>query len=154
MAILIDQIVGHAAVIGHLAQMQMMGRWPHALLFVGPSGIGKKKLALAAVQSLLCEKNQSGAPPLKPLAACGECSSCIRVEKKQSENLIWLAPTEGTVKPSIKVESIRDILEKLSLSNAGRPRAVVIEDAHTMNPQASNTLLKTLEEPFENVYFI
>lgn len=150
---LIDQIVGHAAVIGHLTQMQVMGRWPHALLFVGPSGIGKKKVALAAVQSLLCEQNQSSVP-LKPLGACGQCPSCIRVAKKQSENLIWLSPSEGSVKPAIKIEAIRDVLEKLSLSNAGRPRAVVIEDAHTMNPQASNTLLKTLEEPFENVYFI
>lgn len=154
MVTLIDEVIGHEAVIGYLSHMQIMGRWPHALLFIGPTGIGKKKVALAAAQSLLCEENRKSQPIDKPLGACGKCGSCLRVSKKQSENMIWISPNEGGVKPNIKVEAIRDLLEKLSLSNAGLPRVIVIEDAHTMNPQASNTLLKTLEEPFENVFFI
>ena len=52
------------------------------------------------------------------------------------------------------MEAIRELLDSLSLASLGGARVVLIDDAQTMNPQAANALLKTLEEPFENVFFI
>lgn len=145
MARLLDQIVGHEAVIEHLQHLKRTDRWPHALLFAGPSGIGKRQCALAFAQILICERQQQG---------CGECPACLRVAKKQSESLILIRPDESAAKPVIKVDVIRDLLSSLSLSALGVCRVVIIDEAHTMNPQAANSLLKTLEEPMENVYFI
>lgn len=122
----------------------MNDRWPHALLFVGPSAIGKRKLALAMAQMLICEQSET---------ACGICGPCLRVAKQQSENLTVIEPDTSLVKPVIKVDAIRALLDSLALASLGGKRVVLIDQAHTMNPQAANTLLKTLEEPFENVYF-
>ncbi|MFZ3229768.1 MAG: AAA family ATPase [Pseudobdellovibrio sp.] len=144
MARLIDSIFGHEEQVESLSQLKKNKRWPHAFLFVGPAATGKKKIALAFAQALICEKAE---------LACGVCGPCLRVEKLQSENLIVIEPDTSLVKPVIKVEAIRSLLDALALSSLGGQRVVVINEAHTMNPQAANTLLKTLEEPFENVYF-
>ncbi|MBC7742897.1 MAG: DNA polymerase III subunit [Bdellovibrionaceae bacterium] len=145
MARLIDSVVGHTAVIDQLIQMRTAGRWPHALLFAGPSGVGKRKVALAFAQILICEKEE---------LACGVCGPCLRVAKEQSESLLFVKQDEKAARPTIKVEAVRDLLDSLSLASMGKNRVVIIDDAQTMNPQAANALLKTLEEPFENVFFI
>ena len=144
MARLIDAVIGHTQIIDSLFQLKLQNRWPHAFLFVGPSAIGKKQVALAFAQVLICENADT---------ACGNCGPCLRLAKLQSENLIFIEPDTSLVKPVIKVEAIRGVLESLSLASLHGSRVVIINDAHTMNPQAANTLLKTLEEPFENVYF-
>lgn len=145
MARLIESVIGHEIEIEKLMHLKQVGRWPHAMMFVGPSGIGKKKLALAFAQALVCEESVEG---------CGVCGPCLRIEKKQSESLIIIEPDSETAKPSIKVEKIRDLLERLSLASVSHARVVIIDQAHTMNAQASNALLKTLEEPSENIFFI
>ncbi len=144
MARLIEAVVGHTQIIDSLFQLKLQKKWPHAFLFVGPSAIGKKQLALAFAQVLICENSDT---------ACGTCGPCLRLAKLQSENLIFIEPDTSLVKPVIKVEAIRGLLESLSLASWHGARVVVINDAHTMNAQAANTLLKTLEEPFDNVYF-
>ena len=145
MARLIESIVGHTAELKRLIQLHESNRWPHALLFAGPSGTGKRKTALAFAQILICES--------APLA-CGICGPCLRIEKEQSESLLFLKPDEKAARPTIKVEAVRDLLDSLSLASMGKSRIVLVDNAQTMNPQAANALLKTLEEPFENVYFI
>ncbi len=144
MARLIETVIGHEENIQKLTSLKMQDRWPHAFLFVGPHSIGKKKLALAFAQMLICQKSDT---------ACGICGPCLRVEKEQSENLILVEPDTSLAKPVIKVEAIRTVLDSLSLASLSGARAVIIDQAHQMNPQAANALLKTLEEPFENVYF-
>lgn len=145
MARLIESVVGHEEQIERLRALKASGRWPHAMLFVGPSGIGKKKTALAFAQMLVC----SEAPE-----ACGLCGPCLRMAKQQSESLIVVQPDPEAARPAIKVDDIRNLLDQLSLAGMGIARVVIIDQADTMNAQASNALLKTLEEPFENVYFI
>lgn len=145
MARMMDCIVGHAEPIRQLIAMKHHQRWPHALLFAGPSGVGKKKLALAMAQMLICPESPE---------ACGVCGPCLRVEKQQSESLILITPDPEAAKPVIKVDAVRKLLDSLSLVGLGQARVVIIDQANTMNAQASNALLKTLEEPFENVYFI
>lgn len=145
MARIIESVVGHEAEISKLFRLKKSSRWPHAIMFVGPSGIGKKKLALAFAQSLVCEESTEG---------CGVCGACLRIEKMQSESLTILEPDPALSKPVIKVEPVRDLLESLSLASIGKSRVVIIDQAHTLNVQASNALLKTLEEPAENIFFI
>lgn len=145
MARLIDSIIGHQDEITKLLKLKKINRWPHAMMFVGPSGIGKKKLALAMAQSLVCQESEE---------ACGACGPCVRIEKLQSESLILVEPDYEAAKPSIKVERIRDLLSSLSLASISQARIVIIDQAHLMNSQASNALLKTLEEPTENIFFI
>jgi DNA polymerase-3 subunit delta' len=144
LARLIESVFGHEEQIDSLVQLKAQGRWPHAFLFVGPSAIGKRKLALAFAQMLICVEADT---------ACGVCGPCLRVAKEQSENLIVIEPDTALTRPVIKVDAIRALLDSLSLSGLGGNRVIIINEAHLMNPQAANTLLKTLEEPFENVYF-
>ncbi|OFZ29022.1 MAG: hypothetical protein A2622_13085 [Bdellovibrionales bacterium RIFCSPHIGHO2_01_FULL_40_29] len=144
MARLLDFIVGHQKNIEKLLSLKLQKRWPHAFLFTGPNAIGKRKVALAFAQMLVCEQSET---------ACGDCGPCLRIAKEQSENLLRLAPDASMAKPVIKVEAVREVLDSLSLSSWSGARVVLIDEAHRMNPQAANTLLKTLEEPFENVYF-
>ena len=143
MARVIDRLVGHRERLQPLLDAVGCDRLAPTLLFAGPAGVGKKLAALALTQALVCERNKDG-------NACGDCGSCVRVETGQSENLMMVAP-EGA---SIKIEQARDILQFLSLRTLGRARVVIIDQAHLMNPQSGNALLKALEEPPRGTHFI
>ena len=145
MARIIESVIGHEQEVAKLFNLKEAGRWPHAILFVGPSGIGKKKMALAFAQAMVCEESPR---------ACGVCGPCQRIEKQQSESLLIIEPDAELAKPVIKVEKIRGLLDSLSLAALSSARIVIIDQAQTMNAQASNALLKTLEEPTDNVFFI
>ncbi len=141
MARLLDQIKGHATVIQNLLEMNAKFRLHPVLLFIGPSGVGKKKVALGLAQALVCEKTPN---------ACGICGPCLRIEKNSSESLKLLQP-QGA---QIKIEQTRELQDWLSLRALGKARVVILDDADKLNVQAANSLLKTLEEPGENVFFI
>jgi DNA polymerase III subunit delta' len=142
--IILDQVVGHTNLVANLKRA--LKKRPHpgqGLLFAGPSGIGKKLIALGWAQGLLCEKDP---------APCGKCSSCLRVAKRQHPDLLVTGPGDGA---TIKVETIRDIQKFISLKSfEGRAKVVIIDEAQTMGAQGANALLKTLEEPPEGSYFI
>lgn len=141
-----NHIIGHMTQITRLAEALESQRLPHAMLFVGPESIGKKKTAFALAQKILCEN-----PPInKSLEACRMCPSCTRVSKNQSENVLYIEP-EGL---HIKIDQTRAVIQFLSLSNFDRSRIIIIDHMHLMNPQAASSLLKTIEEPSQNVYFI
>lgn len=142
MARILERIQGNGEVHTHLFDAVRRGRLASTLLFAGPSGIGKKLFALALAQTLVCERSQ--------VPACGECGACLRVEKGSSESLLMVAP-DGA---GIKIEQARDILQFLSLQKLGRARVIVIDEAHLLNNQSANALLKSLEEPPADTYFI
>ncbi len=154
------QVVGHQQTIGRLLQMVRMGRVPNSLLFVGPSGQGKKLVALGLAQAMVCEKSVSPNPATyrsnveaklsHAVTPCGESAPCLRVAKQQSESMILVAPEKG----QIKIETARAIVQQLSLSTLGRARLVIVDDAHQLNAQAANALLKVIEEPPAQTYFI
>lgn len=145
MARLIDQVYGHSKNWELAKGLKARDRWPHAMIFTGPVGIGKFQFALSVAQLLFCEVD--GGP-------CGFCGSCLKIEKKQFEDLILIEPDKELANPVIKVEKIRELLSRLSLANWGKKRLVIIDSADSMNTQAANALLKNLEEPSENIYFI
>ena len=134
MAALIPTVVGHDRVISNWLKAQENQRLAGVYLFAGPSGIGKKSTAWALAQVYLCQV--SG-------VACGECPSCLKVAKKQSENVFYVEPAGQ----QIKTEQAHEILRFLSLKAWSGKRIVIIDQVQALNPTAANTLLKTLEDP-------
>jgi DNA polymerase III subunit delta' len=141
MARLIDQIQGHRETWAKLLEQKSLGRLPHALAFAGPSGVGKKKMAFALAQALVCEREP---------APCGECGPCKRAAINQSESLLFIEPHNN----SIKLEAASAVLEFLSLQRIGRARVVIVEQAQLLNPQTANALLKAIEEPPPETFFL
>ena len=113
------------------------GRPPHALLFRGPRGVGKRSMALIFAALLNCPTPSDHEP-------CGHCSSCVRFRSGSHPDLLRIEP-EGA---AIKIERIRELKKALSFPPLeARFRVVVLPDIHTMRREAANSLLKTLEEP-------
>lgn len=138
-----DKIIGHQKNVLKLKQILQKKPVPnHALLFCGPSGIGKKRIALAWAQGILCEKEK---PP------CGKCHSCLRVQSQQHPDLLMIDTGDAA---SIKIEQVRQIQNFSSLKSfeAGS-KVIIIDAAEKLTQQAANALLKTLEEPPEGAYF-
>lgn len=123
-------------------QLRFNNRLPHALCFSGVDYGHKKTVALALAQDILCEQKQEH--------ACGICGSCLRVEKQQSELLLMIEPE----KEQIKIAETKKIMDFLSLSTNGKARVVIIDQAHQLNQNSANSILKTIEEPQSEVYFI
>ena len=129
-------IVGHERVRALLARSIQAGRLPPALLLAGPEGVGKRTVALATARALVCETGQG--------VACDQCSACSRAARGLHPDVIVVEPETAT----IKIEQVRDMArEVLALPFEGRARGFVMDDAHVMTEQASNALLKSLEEP-------
>lgn len=141
MARLLDSLLGHDEPLSRLLEALKQKRLASTLLFVGPSGVGKKLAARGLAQAVLCDKG----PP-----ACGTCGSCIRVEGGQSESLCYLEPEEI----QIKIEQVRTLKDFVRLKLVSHARVAIVNDAHMMTPQAANSLLKVLEEPPPSTYFI
>ncbi len=111
---------------------------PHAYLFVGPEGVGKATVARALALALHCRKGRDD--------ACGECSACMKVLHGNHPDALEIVP-EGA---QIRIDQVRELRHRM----VHRPvesnmRTVIIDEAHKMNPQAANALLKILEEPPE-----
>ena len=131
-----DSVVGHERVRDLLAGSIRSGRLPPALLLTGPDGVGKRMLALAAARALVCPTGR-GEP-------CDACPACSRAARGLHPDVFVIEPETAT----IKIEQVRDMArEVLALPFEGRARGFVMDEAHTMTEQASNALLKSLEEP-------
>ncbi len=135
-------ILGHDRVKQGLHQALVKNQVPHAQLFLGPEGVGKFKMALGLAQALLCSESH--------VDFCGLCSSCLQVQRGQHPGLLVV----NTENAQIKMEEARELLKKLHLRNWEGARVVVINDAHKLNLQAGNALLKVIEEPPEKTYFV
>ncbi len=156
MARLLDAVIGHEQQILRLIRSYQQDHLPQTFLFVGPSGIGKKQVALGLAQLLLCEilsekSSEKSSEKVGGTAssACGQCASCLRVAKLQHESLRLIEPEKNV----IKIEQTREILNFLSFRSLSHNRVVILDQAETLNPQAANSLLKMLEEPTSNTYF-
>ena len=130
----------------HLCDLRSNDRLPHALLLGGPNGVGKRRFAKAVAHSLLCEKPESANP-------CGECRHC-------HFNLAGMHPDLKIIEPEeagkqIKVDQVRGILNFIAqTSQQGGYKVVIIEPAESMNVNAANALLKSLEEPTEDTIIL
>jgi DNA polymerase III subunit delta' len=140
-------IVGQPFAISVLKTLLRNGKLPHALLFTGDDGVGKKMTATAFAMACNCLTLKAvldHRPHLDVVDACGECAPCRKITGNNHADVIHIAPQSSM----IRIDRIRSLLETLSLKpNEAQQRVVIISDAHAMNPEAGNALLKVLEEP-------
>ena len=120
-------------------------RVSHAYIFEGPKGTHKLATSLLFAQRLLCTNPQEDHEP------CGICSNCVRIEHNTHPN-VFLVQADGE---QIKKDQIKNlILEFSRLSVEKGPRIYIIDEAERMNQDASNTLLKQMEEPLSDIYAV
>lgn len=132
-------IVGHQQQWNFLKGMITNNKIPHALLFSGPDYLGKSKMALEFVKLLNCE-NPANVP-------CKQCFFCLNLEKQSFPDFLLIEP----ISKEIKIDQMRDLQKFLSYARQlAKFKAVIIDQAHLLNQEAQNCLLKTLEEPKEN----
>jgi len=139
---------------------------PHAMLFVGKEGVGKRELAEVLAARLLCESKPAPHAP-----ACGTCASCQMWASGTHPDYRLVQPEadsesdegEGDATPGekkkaskqIRIQQIREIEEFFYIgSHRGGARVCLIDPAESMNAVTANSLLKILEEPTASFYFI
>ena len=133
-------VYGHDSILNALQHSIKKGNLASALLFSGLSGIGKKQVALKVAQTALCSQTP----------VCGECTSCQKVEIRTHPALLFIEP-DGL---NIKMEAVQKIKKFISLQGLSNSRWIIIDQAQRMNHSVQNALLKSLEEPPNQVYFI
>lgn len=136
-------VVGHDGAVRALSRSLEQGRTSHAYLFLGPKGVGKMHLALNLAQALNCTAEA------KPCGACAQCRR-ILIGKHADIHIVALpvAVGDGPVRKTIPIDAIKDMQASAGLQPfEGRMRVVIIDGADALSPDASNRLLKTLEEP-------
>nr|WP_279653355.1 DNA polymerase III subunit delta' [Pseudomonas morbosilactucae] len=120
---------------------QLAGRaqHAHAYLLHGPVGIGKRALAERLMARLLCQRPEG-------LEACGQCKSCHLLQAGSHPDNYILEPEEAD--KAIKVDQVRDLVSfVVQTAQLGGRKVVLIEPVESMNINAANALLKSLEEP-------
>src|SRR5688572_9464411 len=137
-------IVGHRRVLSLLARGVALNTLPPSLLFAGPAGIGKRKVALYLAQLVNCPQAAT-APGEGEASACGECASCRRILRGVHPDVLIVEPGDSG---TIKIDQVREVIDRAAYRPfEGRRRVVIIDGAHAMVAAAQNALLKTLEEP-------
>jgi DNA polymerase-3 subunit delta' len=136
-------IVGHRRLLSLLTRAISRGTLPPSLLLAGPRGIGKRLTATAIATTLNCLRPR----PTNAFEtdACGECPSCRRIARGVHPDVVVLEPEESG---AIKIDQVRGVIDRANYRPfEGRRRAVIVDEADALVPQAQNALLKTLEEP-------
>jgi DNA polymerase-3 subunit delta' len=138
--------VTFAPIIGHDRQKEILrralaaGRIPHAYLFEGPEGVGKRLVALALARAIFCRDG-----------GCGDCPACRKVDHHNHPDLHLVEP-DGSF---IRIEQVRDLQREFAFRPLEASRKIcLIDGADRLNPAAANALLKTLEEPAGNALLI
>lgn len=135
---------------------------PHAMLFTGIEGVGKK--TCAKIFAMLNNCHGKSGPPVNSTGAyssiettdhrinpCGVCKSCRKIESDYHPDIIFVKPTGHF----IRINRIRELTHSIAMKPyEAKLRVVIISDAHTMTPEAGNALLKSLEEPPDRTIFI
>jgi DNA polymerase-3 subunit delta' len=133
----LQSFLGNTHTVEILRRAIRQNRLPHAMIFSGPSGVGKRTLAILLAELLNC------ASPLED-DACGVCASCHKI-------LLGTHPDIREIHPDgafIKIEQIRALIGEIAYKPfEARYRVAILDGAEQMRQEAANSLLKTLEEP-------
>jgi DNA polymerase-3 subunit gamma/tau len=136
-------LVGQEHVTETLANAIQKDRVAHAYIFSGARGVGKTTAARILAKALNCVKGPTPEP-------CGVCDSCKEIASGSSLDVIEIdaASNRG-------IDQIRELREMVRYAPAAaRSKVVILDEAHMLTGEASNALLKTLEEPPERVIFV
>lgn len=114
-------------------------RVAHAYIFVGPGGVGKKLTALNFAKALDCASPFNG-------ESCDQCVSCKKIDSLNHPDLSLVKVEKE--RSEIRIERIRYLIRDIYLKPyEGKRKVYIIDDAHLLNEESSNAILKTLEEP-------
>ncbi len=139
-------IIGHKKQWEYLAKAVKQGKIPQALLFSGEQNLGKKFVALKFAKLLNCENPKNDKP-------CEVCKNCQSIEKNIYPDLVIVEPMEE--KKEIEIGQIRELIARIALRSMSQGfKTIIIDSADTMNQEAQNALLKSLEEPKGKTIFI
>ncbi len=136
-------LVGQQHVTETLANALKNNRVAHAYIFSGARGVGKTTAARILAKAMNCVKGPTPEP-------CGECDSCKEIAAGTSLDVIEIdaASNRG-------IDQIRELREMVRYAPAAsRSKVVILDEAHMLTGEASNALLKTLEEPPDRVIFV
>ena len=137
------QLVGQQVVATTLRQAVEQGKISHAYLFSGPRGTGKTSVAKIFAKAMNCPNQKDGEP-------CNECYICQAITEGSLEDVIEIDAASNN-----GVDEIRDIRDKSTYApSLAKHKVYIIDEVHMLSTGAFNALLKTLEEPTENVVFI
>ncbi len=144
-------IVGQDGAVAALERAIRRRRIAHTYLFAGPRGVGKMTTAVEFARALVCRGAADD--------ACGACVACRKVDHGTHPDVFRIAPEGKGRQIRIEVFRNRDTGEGLLKDLALKPyeaewKVALIDDAHAMNDNAQNCLLKTLEEPPPSSVFV
>jgi len=133
-----NDIVGQERVIKILTKSLKENKVSSSYIFVGSEGTGKKLVAIEFSKAVNCLNLSKGSE------ACENCQSCTEISKQFSPDLKIIEP----IKNSIKIEQIREMRKEIGLKPfKNKKKIYIIDKAEKMTLEASNCLLKTIEEP-------
>ncbi|VGX86695.1 DNA polymerase III subunits gamma and tau [Streptococcus pyogenes] len=138
-----DEMVGQLVISTTLKQAVESGKISHAYLFSGPRGTGKTSAAKIFAKAMNCPNQVDGEP-------CNQCDICRDITNGSLEDVIEIDAASNN-----GVDEIRDIRDKSTYApSRATYKVYIIDEVHMLSTGAFNALLKTLEEPTENVVFI
>ena len=138
-----DDVVGQKAITQTLKNAIVQKKTSHAYLFTGPRGTGKTSAAKIFAKAINCKHSQDGEP-------CNVCETCVAITEGRLNHVIEIDAASNN-----GVEEIRDIRDKAKYApTQAEYKVYIIDEVHMLSTGAFNALLKTLEEPPQNVIFI
>lgn len=137
-----DEVVGQEYIVQSIRNAVRENKVGHAYLFCGPRGTGKTTMARLLAKAVNCEHRE--------IAPCEKCENCLAANAGTHPDIIEINAANET-----HVEDIRDLIDRSRLAPMqGKHKIYIIDEVHQLSSAASSALLKTLEEPPENVIFI